>query len=150
MASVIAAARSELFDLLDASAGVLANVQVTFGAPEALEEAECVSLGGVEDAREDPISLGAQTAEESFFILVECKSYDPAGSPADVDARGWALAEGVREVVRDNRTLNGIVRWAQIRSQTSDGVQPAISETERLPGFVIFVTVRVECGQRIS
>ena len=128
---------------------------VKFGYPLGYEEQEVVALGGVEDTSEEPAALGGQRHEETYTLLVEIKVYDPAGEADDVDQRGWALADEVREVVNTttdaDRNLKGAVRWARVGALVSQGAVPARLATDTLAaGWVIFITVRVVCAERIT
>jgi len=142
MPSSIGPARQALFNLLAAGT---TGVQVTFGPPDSYEEQEVVALLGVFDPREEPAALGQRRMEETYHLEVGIKVHDPAGNPADVDARGFALREDVRTVIESDLTLAGTVRTALISSDTTDGVMPAEGA-----GFVIFFRLLVECRQRIT
>jgi hypothetical protein len=149
VASTISAARGALYDLLAAAAG-LSGVQVTFGMPSAYEEQEVVALMGVEAPDEEPAVIGgARPRDEVFTIVVAVKAHDPAADTAQtVDARCWALADEVREVVYANQTLSGALSqpgWARIVSQTSAGAMPAEGG-----GWVAFAEIRVLSRARIA
>lgn len=148
MASTISAARAALFALLDANTYPGARPQVNFGAPDAYEEAEVVAMLGVEAPDEEPAVIGGpKPRNEEFTIVVGVKAHDPAGTAATVDARGWVLADEVREIVYANQTLTSTLStgWARIASQTSEGAQPAEGG-----GWVCFVQVRVLCRSRVA
>lgn len=145
MASSISAARAALHDRLAASAG-LVGVQVVFGVPDAYEEQEVVAMLGVGPTDEDPATLGRPTTDERFTIRVACKVHDPAAKTgAQVDARCFAIADVIREVVADNRTLGGVVVMAGVSGQDSDGAVPA-----KGGGWVCFNTVSIACRARIT
>ena len=150
MSSAISAARSSLYTLLAAHSFPGNPVQVTFGAPSAYEDQEVVALMGVEAGDEDDAVIGgARPRDEEFTLLVKVKVHDPAmASAGTVDARGWVLADEVREVVYADRTLAGALApagWALVSSQTSDGALSADGG-----GFVIFVDVRIRCKARVA
>lgn len=149
MASTVSAARAALHALLVAHSYPGAVPQVTFGPPDAYEEPEVVALLGVESPDEEPAVLGGPRPRDEFFVLiVGVKAHDPAGTATSVDARGWALADEVREVVYANQTLTSSLTapgWARVESQTSDGAQPAEGG-----GWVCFVKVRIFCRSRIA
>lgn len=155
MASTISASRQYLYGLLfDHSWPVNAageKPQVTFGAPVGHEEQEVVALGGVDVPTEEEVALGGGRTEERYVLLVEIKVYDPAGEASDVDARGWELADEVRSLVRDDLTFGGAVRYALPSALVSDGAVPARDDDGRASGgWVIFLTVRIACAQRIT
>lgn len=155
MASTISTARQNLYALLAAHHWPGEQPQVVYGYPLGYEEQEVVALGGVEDASEDPAALGGQRHEETYVLLVEIKVYDAAGDADEVDRRGWQLADEVRSVVNTttegDRNLRGAVRWARIGAQVSPGAVPAQSGPESAAeGWVIFITVRVVCAERIT
>lgn len=149
MASTISAARAALFALLNANVYPGARPQVTFGPPDAYEEPEVVAMLGVEAADEDSAVFGDVTPrDEAFTIVVAVKAHDPAGTASSVDARCWALADEVREVVYANQTLTGSLTapgWARITSQTSDGAQQAEGG-----GWIAFCQVRVLCRAGVA
>lgn len=150
--STIAPARAALHALLLADApdrtanthGELPRpIQVSYGPP-AHEEMEVVALLGVRDVSEDAGAIGARRREEEYEIEVGIKVHDPAagaGSEAAilVDARGFALAEWVRQTVHRHWTLSGTVREAAVTRQVTDGVQLAEK------GALIFILLTVEC-----
>lgn len=149
MASTISAARAALYALLAANTYPGAQPQVTFGPPDAYEEPEVVALLGVESADEDPVFFGeAGSRDEAFTIVVAIKAHDAAASAQTVDARCWALADEVREVVYANQTLSGTLSgpgYARVSSQTGDG--PIVAEGG---GWVAFCAVRVLCKAGIT
>ena len=150
MASTISATRAALYSLLYARFSGAGDPQVTFGIPMANEEQEVVAMLGVETGDEDDAVIGgARPREESFTLVVKVKVYGPEDDSATVDARGWEIADTVRDVVYDNRTMSGALAptgWARVSSQTSPGAQPI----EDAPGWVIFIEVRILCRARIS
>jgi hypothetical protein len=148
MASTISAARAALYALLAANTYPGAVPQVTFGPPDAYEEPEVIAMLGVESPDEEPAVIGGpRPREEQFVIVVGVKAHDPAGTATTVDARCWALADEVREVVYANQSLTNTLTtgWARIASQTSDGAQPAEGG-----GWVAFCTVKVLCRARVA
>lgn len=156
--SSIAPARAALYDLLEAAApDALAQhvttpprkVLVTLGPP-GHEDLEVVCLLGVRTPAEDVESLGAMRREEEYGLEVGIKVHVPtAKDDIDgrklVDARGFALAEWVREVVHSHYTLNGTVRTAFVTEQVTIGVQPADKA-----GLVMFLLLVVHCEQTIN
>lgn len=150
MASSISAARASLFSLLSARAWPAPAPQVTFGAPAAYEDQEVVALLGIEASdEENAVMGGARPRDEEFTIVVAVKVHDPAAdTAAAVDARGWVLADGVRDTVYTNLTLGSALTpsgWARVASQTSAGAQSAEGG-----GWVIFIEVRVLCRARVN
>lgn len=150
MASTISDARTNLHAALLARFNAAGDPQVAFGAPAAYEEQEVVALLGVEASDEDDAVLGgARPREESFVLVVGIKVHGPDDDATTVDARGWEIADGVRDEVYDDRSLGGALNptgWARVASQTSEGAQ----KVEDAPGWVIYIEVRVLCRARIS
>lgn len=144
MASSISAARTALHDILASHSG-LAGIQVSFGPPDAYEQNEVVALLGIESAEEEDAAVGAQRTEERYELVVRVKVYTPDGTAEEADVRGFLLADEVRAAVNQNHTLNSAVRWATVRSQSSEGALPADPS-----GWVIFLDLRVRCSQRIT
>ena len=158
--STIASARAALHALLLADApdrtantyGELAKkVQISYGPP-AHEEQEVVALLGVRDVSEDAGAIGARRREEEYELEIGVKVHDPTAGPVtaealaagkrtaiDVDARGFALAEWVRQTVHRHWTLSGTVREAAVTRQVTDGVQLAEK------GALIFILLTVYC-----
>jgi hypothetical protein len=163
MSSSIAPARAALYTLLVAAAGdpssALADVQITFGYPDQLEQQEVVCLLGVIEPSESSASLRPRAPrEEKYKLELAVKVYNPAASSndtaitttRDLDVRVWAIAEAVREIVNANLTLTDTVRTAYVVLQKSDGpLAPVDASTKRLPGFVMRVDLHVECEARI-
>ena len=149
MASTIAAARAALHALLAAAAWPAPTPQVTFGAPDAYEDQQVVSLLGVQDPSEEFAALGAQRRAESYLLEVGVKAHDPGATAQVVDARAFAYADTVRGVVSANPTFAGAppatVLPAEVISQTSDGAQAAEGG-----GWVCFIRLLVRCQTRIS
>lgn len=153
MSSTISAARQALFALLTAAAADNTNplygVQIAWGDPLAAEEQEVVSMRGLRPPNdEEQVLLGpTQPQDETYAIGVTVKAHDPAGEAATVDARGFALADGVREAVYADRTFGGVLAFgARVVSQISaDAAQPAEEG-----GFVIFVDLAVLCHGRTT
>lgn len=150
MSTTAGTARVNLHTLLTADATVVSDgVQVTYGPPEAYEEQEVIALGGVETSDEDDAVIGGPAPrDETYVLLLRVKAHGPDDTAAEVDARGFALAERVRAVVYADRTIGGAMGsagWARVSSITTEGVFPAEGG-----GFVIFLTVRVLCRARIN
>ena len=149
MASTIAAARVSLYDLLAAATWPAPTPQVTFGAPDAYEDQQVVSLLGVQDPGEEFAALGAQRRAESYLLEVGVKAHDPGATAQTVDTRAFAYADTVRGVVADNPTFAGpppaTVLPAEVISQTSDGAQAAEGG-----GWVCFIRLLVRCQTRIT
>ena len=154
MGSAISTARQALHVLLAAagatgSGHALEGVQITFGDPLAHEKQELVSLQGVLQPVEDWAALGGQKRDEQFGIEVTVKAYNPAGTAAAVDARGFALAEGVRTVVNANRQLSNSVLWCAVTAQETDGAEPVLDPTGAQQGWVIILALTVGCRARV-
>lgn len=123
------------------------HVQVTYGLPGDDERWEIVAMLGVQGVSEDDAVVGNQRRNETYEIPLVVKVYDPAASDADrptVDARGFEIADEIRDVVSKDPTLGGAVRFARVSSQTSDGVGLAQGG-----GLVIYLQVNVRCEARI-
>lgn len=119
-------------------------VQVTFGEP-ADEELEVISLLGVRDPNEEWGPLGTQRpTEETYQFEVGIKVDLPDRTPAEVDARGWALRDMVREVIYDDWTLGGTVRVARNGESRTIGVQRGAKGTP-----VIFILHHVVVEARV-
>ncbi len=152
MSSSISAARQALFARLDA-ADTLGSAQITFGPPAEYEEQEVVALLGVQDPREEPAAIGQLMKEEEYDLEVGVKVHDPAGDAADVDARGFALADAVCALLEPadrNLTLDGTVRTALVASMTTNGAMPAEGPDGTAAGWVIFLRILIRCAQRIG
>lgn len=155
MSSSISAARLALDTLFTTAVAAedsdLYGVQNTFGPPEENEEQEVVAILGLTDTSEETVPLGPQAKrEEDYRINVAVKVYDPTSDSRTVDTRGFLLADAVRQVVNDNRTLTGTVRTAFVVQQNSDGaVQPVDANGKRLPGWVIRIDLAVRCQARV-
>lgn len=149
MASTITATRTNLHAALTAAFSGAGQPQVAFGAPDAYEEQEVVAMLGVETSDEDDAVLGgARPRDESFTIVVAVKVHGPEDDAATVDARGWEIADEVRSLVYEDRTIGGALDptgWARVASQTSEGAQ-AVENA----GWVIYIEVRVLCRARVS
>lgn len=147
MTSSISAARQNLHALLAGEPELADPVQVAYGAPSGHEAAEVVAMLGVQTpSAEEARGLGQRRVEESYVLEVAVKVHDPGAETAEaVDLRGFALADVVRQVVRANITLDAAVRTALVVSQGSEGAQPAQGG-----GWVIFVTLGVECKARVD
>lgn len=154
MASTISSSRQALYSMLAAHTFPGDAPQLAFGAPGAYEEQEVVLLMGVEAPDEDDALFGGpKPRDEIFTLVVGVKVHDPAGEAVDVDARGFALADEVRDVVYGDSTLGGSLSpagWARIESQTTEGALPATDEGGNALGWVIVIEVRVRCRARIS
>lgn len=146
MASSIRLARSNLYDLLAASAS-LTGVQVTFGAPSAYEAPEVVAVLGFGPIGDEPAALGQRRQAETYRIEVRIKKHDPAASTGQpVELRAMALYDAVWNVVHDNPTLSGAVTIAfPGGGDNSEGAQSAEGG-----GWVMFASLFVECTARIS
>lgn len=150
--STVAAARAALHALLVAGAPAQTaqpaqKVQIAYGPP-VHEEMEVVALLGVRDITEDAGAIGARRREEEYEIEIGVKVHDPAAgagsdAAARVDARGFALAEFVRQTVHRNWTLSGTVREAAVTGQITDGVQLAEK------GALIFILLTVYCAAAV-
>ena len=150
--STIASARAAIHALLLADApdrtantyGEPAKkVQISYGPP-AHEEQEVVALLGVRDVSEDAGAIGARRREEEYELEVGIKVHNPAAGAGTeaailVDARGFELAEWVRQTVHRHWTLSGTVREAAVTRQVTDGVQLAEK------GALIFILLTVYC-----
>lgn len=146
MPSTIAAARINLYTLLAGAPWPLPIPQVTFGAPDAHEEQQVVSLLGIQDSDEEFAALGAQRHAESYVLEVGVKAHDPGGTAQIVDTRAFAYAETVRGVVGANPTFPpDAVLPAEVISQTSDGAQSAEGG-----GWVCFIRLLIRCQARIT
>lgn len=150
MASTIAGARQALYDALAAHVFPGTAPQVEFGSPLAYEEQEVVALMGVEAPDEDEAVFGGpRPRDEQFTLVVTVKVHDPAAeSGSVVDARGFELADEVRDVVYADQSLSGALGtagWARVESQTTEGAQPANGG-----GWFMFIDVRVRCRARVA
>ena len=146
MASSIASARLNLYTLLAAATWPAPKPQVTFGAPDAYEDQQVVSLLGIEDPDEEFAALGAQRRAESYVLAVGVKAHDPGGTAQTVDTRAFSYAETVRGVVGANPTFPpDAVLPAEVVSQTSDGAQSAEGG-----GWVCFIRLLIRCQARIT
>jgi hypothetical protein len=147
MGSTIGAARARIFELIDSHPG-LTDVQRTFGLPTDNEDRQVVALAGVADSDESHAQLGGNRREETYTVTVAIKVHDPAAAGSEgrgaVDARGFALADTVRDAIASDRTLSGTVRLAVPVATRSDGVQNAEGG-----GAVIFTFVDINCAARI-
>jgi len=145
--SSISPARQNLFAALHGYSDLGDPVQVTYGAPSSHEAAEVVAMLGVQTpSAEEQRGLGQRRVEETYVLDVAVKVHDPGADQAEaVDLRGFDLADAVRQVVRQNITLDGAVRTALVVSQSSEGAQPAQGG-----GWVIFVKLGVECKARVD
>lgn len=150
MPSSISAARAALYAKLQAHASLGAGgLQVVYGPPDAYEEQEVISLLGTVDTDEEAITLGPGNKDETYDILVGIKAHNPAGTAAEVDARGYAIADAVAGAVEadQNYTLNGTVLWAFAggpRTPNRLGVLPA-----KGGGWVLFLEVPIRCKARV-
>lgn len=152
MASSISGARTALYDALAAAAWPAPAPQVAFGEP-ASEKRTVVALMGVRDPSEQEAAIGAQSKDETFVLEVGVKVHDPGAATAQqVDARGFALADVVRSVVRANSGFApGTLVPAKVISQTTDGALLAVGEQPgSTAGWVIFLTVLVQCKTRTT
>jgi hypothetical protein len=161
MPSSIPAARLNLYTMLDA-APALSAVQVTFAAPEIInEEHEVVAILGVEAIATEDVLLGVSQQDESYQILLRAKSHDRDcnGSPSELqalDAKIWSYYEAVRAAVNADRTLGGalninaIVATAEPGGGTDASPLPAVTEEGTADGFVSFLDFRLLCRSRIS
>lgn len=154
MSSTISAARAALYAALAADPPPSTNdpdetIQVVFGDPAAYQEQEVVAVRGLRPPNdEEQVLLGpAQPQDEQYAIGVTVKVHNPAADAATVDARGFALADWVRQVVYADRTFGGVlVLGATIASQTSpDGATPAEGG-----GAFIYIDLAVLCHGRTT
>lgn len=151
MGSTISAARAAVYAKLVAHASLGADgVQVVYGVPDAYEEQEVVALLGTVDTDEEAATVGPGNKDETYDILVGVKVHKPEGTAAEVDARGYALADAVAAAVEgaSDYTLNGSVLWALTggpRTPDRLGTRPAQGG-----GWVLFLEVPIRCKGRVN
>lgn len=151
MPSSISAARASVFAKLSAHATLgAAGVQVIYGVPDAYEEQEVVALLGTVDTDEEAATVGPGNKDETYDIIVGVKVHKPAGTAAETDVRGYALADAVADAVEglSDYTLDGSVMWALAggpRTPDRLGTRPAQGG-----GFVLFLEVPIRCKARVK
>jgi hypothetical protein len=164
MPSSIPAARLNLYTSLTALAAAgqdLEGWQVTFGPPEVhTEERKVVALMGVESIATEHATLGDGGQEESYSIGLRAKVHDPScnGDPAElqeIDAEIWGAYETVRQVVKADQTLGGVVSISAIVATAGEGESdetplPAMTEEGAADGWFALLSFKVLVRTRIT
>lgn len=159
MATGIGPAGLALSTLLETAAtdntSALYNVQVTFGAPDQIEEQEVVAILGVSGLDEISRVLGPQPnkRDETFSLDVAVRCEKPAGTAKETWERGWAMYQAIRSIVLNNQTLTSTVFTAfPVPNETTGVVRPLADDgTERrLPGWAIRIDMGIICRYRAA
>lgn len=112
----------------------LSGVQVAWGIPKALERELIVVLGA--DGEQVFGALGGRRRDESLEVDVTISVTGNDSDQERVSRRALALFAEVEAFLRDDPTLGGIVRSAEIGPRFTVG-EPARGDTRE--GFVEFV-----------
>jgi hypothetical protein len=100
------------------------NIRVVDGFPRfAISKTDLIAVGGkpepTADGRQDAAALGNRRREESYTIRVTCSSSRGGEDQKAVRDRAFDLMAIVENAVRNDVTLGGVVRVAQIAGSIS-------------------------------
>lgn len=90
----------------------LAGVQLTWGLPKS-DQNECILIGGAE-GRQKAASLGARRRDESYDLTVIVSAVRNDGVQRTATVRAFALMAVLEDFLRDDPTLGGLVRSAEV------------------------------------
>jgi hypothetical protein len=164
--SSIRAARLNLYTALAALTATgqdLEGWQVTIGPPEVhSEERKVVALLMPSSILTEHAEVGGSGGqEESYSIPLRAKVHDTScnGDPAElqaIDAELWDAYEVVRQTVKADQTLGGVITISAIVATAEPGrgneesPTPAVTKEGTGWGWVAFVDWRVDCRTRIT
>ena len=125
-----------------------------------MEDRKVVALMGVESIATEHATIGDGGQEESYSIGLRAQVHDPGcnGDPAElqaIDTTIWGAYEAVRQTVKADQTLGGVVTISAIVATAGEGESdespvPALTEEGTAWGWVAFLSFKVLVRTRIT
>jgi hypothetical protein len=141
--------KTNLEAALDARPG-LNGVQVTIGFPK-VPAKELVMLGDIKGTQE-PASIGRLSREERYKLEVTIKVERQGTDQSVPTTRAYAIAAELEQQLRDDPTVAGAVRIAQVGGRQHDPGRYDLEEfvTSDGAGRMAVLTIDVACEARLT
>jgi len=139
--SSVPAFKARLLSELEARGG-LTNVQITWGIPAGQLQKELILLGDV-DGDQVTAAFGQKRRNEDYQLSILISVLRSKGEQRKATERAYALAAEIETELRDDPSVGGTVRVAQVKGPFDLRERTQGNECEAA------LTITVSCDQRV-